>query len=59
MDKSVQLSIITVVGVVSTLSLLKGNTDVVQCGIAGLIGFLGAKSMTPDIQDITDNTPKK
>jgi hypothetical protein len=45
MDRSVQLSVICVVGVVSVGALYMNHVDVVQCGIAGLIGFLGAKSI--------------
>lgn len=40
MDKTVQIEIIAIVGVLSAIALYMGQTELATAGIGGLIGFL-------------------
>lgn len=40
MDKTVEMEIIAIVGILGALSLIKGNTNLTGMAVAGLIGFL-------------------
>ena len=43
MDKTVQIEIVAVVGVLSGIALIVGNPNLAGIGVAGLLGFLGGQ----------------
>lgn len=40
MDKTVQIEIIMIVGILSGIALFKGQYEIASLGIGGLIGFI-------------------
>ena len=40
MDKTVQMEIIGIVGILSAIALWQGQTELATAGVGGLIGFL-------------------
>lgn len=46
MDKTVQIEIIAIVGILSGIALINGQTELATAGIGGLIGFLSNQAIT-------------
>lgn len=45
MDKTVQMEVIAIVGVLSAMALYVGQTEMASLGIGGLVGFLSAEQL--------------
>ena len=45
MNKTVQMEVIAIVGVLSAIALFMGHTEMASLGIGGLVGFLSAEQL--------------
>lgn len=59
MDTNTQQLIIIILGAIAITSILTGNNTLIEIIVAGLIGFLGQKTMTDKQNEIINKTIKE